>query len=131
MHKTVSISRPLSLAFLCASISIGAAAHAANPIADEKIAVAQSSIARAEQAGAPQAAPIELASARDKLLKAQKFNADRDHKQAAAMAEQADIDARVAEATAQLQVAQKAVTEFNASMQALRQESMRTPSSAQ
>jgi hypothetical protein len=131
MDKTVSISRALALALLCAAISIGAAAYAANPIADERIAVAQASIARAEQAGAPQAAPVELAGARSKLLQAEKANADRDHKQAADWAEQADIDARVAEATAQVQVARQSLTEFNASMQALRQESLRTSPSAQ
>ncbi len=74
-------------------------ALAANPLADEKIAVAQASLQRAEQSGAPQAAPVELASARDKLARAQKANADRDTKLATALAEQANIDAEVAEAT--------------------------------
>jgi malic enzyme len=131
MDKTAPTHRVLNAVWLFAALTLGCAAYAANPIADEKIAVAQASIARAEQAGAPQAAPVELASARDKLLRAQKANADHDRKPAVDLAEQADIDARVAEATAQEQVAQKAVAEFNASMQALRQESMRTPVSAQ
>jgi hypothetical protein len=42
------------------------------------------------------------------------------------LAEQANVDAQVAEATAQQQLAHKAATEFDASMQALRQESMRS-----
>jgi hypothetical protein len=41
-------------------------------------------------------------------------------------AEQADIDARVAEATAQLQRSKSAAAQFDASMQALRQESLRS-----
>jgi hypothetical protein len=128
MKTMVSLRRPrlVACSFAIAALSLGVSAFAGNPLADEKIAVAQASIARAEQSGAPQAAPVELASARDKLVRAQKANADHDIKPAAAWAEQADIDARVAEATAQAQVAHKALTEFNASMQALRQESLRT-----
>ena len=61
-------------------------ALAANPLADEKIAVAQASLQRAEQSGAPQSAPVELATARDKLARAQKANADRDAKLATALA---------------------------------------------
>ncbi len=45
-------------------------------VADETIAVAKAAVQRAEQSGAPQAAPVELASARDKLARAEKENAD-------------------------------------------------------
>jgi hypothetical protein len=106
-------------------------ALAANPVADEKIAVAQASLQRAEQSGAPQAAPVELASARDKLARAQKANADRDIKLATALAEQANIDAEVAEATAAEQRSHAAAVEFDTSMQALRNEAMRSTQPAQ
>jgi hypothetical protein len=100
-------------------------AYASNPIPDETIAVAKAAVDRAEQSGAPQAAPVELASARDKLARAQKENADHRAKPAIALAEQARIDAQVAEATAQKERAAKAATEFDASMATLRQESNR------
>jgi hypothetical protein len=82
-------------------------------------------VQRAEQSGAPQAAPVELASARDKLARAEKANADHRAKPAIALADQATIDAQVAEATAQKERAAKAAAEFDASMATLRQESSR------
>jgi hypothetical protein len=107
------------------------AAYASNPLADETIAVAKAAVQRAEQSGAPQAAPVELASARDKLSRAQKENADHHSKPAIALADQATIDAQVAEATAQRERAAKAAAEFDASMLTLRQESNRNSTSNQ
>jgi hypothetical protein len=106
-----------------AGLSLVACAN--NPAADEKIAVAKDAVARAEQSGAPQAAPTEMATARDKLAQAEKANAD--HKQPVAndLADQANIDAQVAEATALQQHSHKAAADFDASMQTLQQESQR------
>ena len=110
---------------------IAMAAYAKSPVADETIAVAKAAVERAEQSGAPQAAPVELASARDKLARAVKANADHQAKPAIALADQATIDAQVAEATAQKERAAKAAAEFDASMATLRQESNRTSTSNQ
>jgi len=110
----------LAAAALCLS------ACASSPVADEKIAVAKASIQRAEQSGAPQAAPVELATARDKIARAETANTKHDTKPAAMLAEQANLDAQVAEAAAQQQLSHKAALEFDASMQALRQESTRS-----
>jgi hypothetical protein len=107
------------------------AAYAGNPLADETIAVAKAAVQRAEQSGAPQAAPVELQSARDKLARAEKENADHRQKPAIALANQATIDAQVAEATAQKERAAKAAAEFDASMVTLRQESNRASTSNQ
>jgi len=107
------------------------AGYAKSPVADETIAVAKAAVERAEQSGAPQAAPVELASARDKLARAQKANAEHQAKPAIALADQATIDAQVAEAMAQKERAAKAAAEFDASMAALRQESNRTSPSNQ
>lgn len=106
---------------------VALAACASNPpVADEKIAVAKASLQRAEASGAPEFAPVELAIARDKLAGAEKANADRKLQPAAMLAEQANVDAELAEATAQKQRSHKAAMEFDTSMQALRQESMRS-----
>jgi Domain of unknown function (DUF4398) len=102
------------------------AACASNPAADEKIAVAKASLQRAEGSGAPEFAPVEMAAARDKLARAEKANTDRNLQPAILLADQANVDAQLAEATAQQQRSAKAATEFDASMQALRQESMRS-----
>jgi hypothetical protein len=112
-----------------ASVAAGAivvAACVSNPLADEKIAVAKASVQRAESSGAPEYAPVELAGARDKLARAEKANADRDLQPAVMLAEQANADAQLAEATAQQNRSHKAAAEFDAGMQTLRQESMRS-----
>ena len=96
-----------------------------------KIAVAKASLQRAEGSGAPEFAPVELASARDKLARAEKANADRNLQPATLLAEQANIDAELAEANAQQQRSHKAAMEFDTSMQTLRQESTRSSQPAQ
>jgi septal ring factor EnvC (AmiA/AmiB activator) len=110
---------------LCALLGLSAAALAADPIPQEKIAVAKSSVQRAEQAGAPELAPVEMQAARDKLARAERAIADHNKQIATQLAEQADVDAQLAEATAQQQRSHKAATEFEASLQSLRQETQR------
>lgn len=114
-----------------AAIAVALAACASNPVADEKIAVAKASLQRAEGSGAPEFAPVQLAAARDKLARAERANADRNLQPATVLAEQANMDAQLAEATAQQQRSHAAATEFDTSMQALRQESMRSSQPAQ
>jgi len=104
---------------------------ATTPIPNEKIAVAKASVQRAEQSGAPELAPVEMAAARDKLTRAEKAAVDRDAQPATELAEQANVDAQLAEATAQEKKSHKAAMEFDASMQALRQESLRSTQPAQ
>jgi hypothetical protein len=113
-------------AIACAAMTLGLAACASTPIPNEKIAVAKASVQRAEQSGAPELAPVEMAAARDKLARAEKAAADRNAQPATELAEQANVDAELAEATARQQRSHKAAVEFDASMQALRSESMRS-----
>jgi hypothetical protein len=115
----------------CAATMVVLAAWAKDPIADEKIAVAKASLTRAEGSGAPELAPVELAAARDELGRAEKANAARDLKLATQLADKANVDAELAEATAQQQRSHKAAMEFDASMKALSQESMRSSPPAQ
>lgn len=109
-----------------AGIAVCVSSYAGSPVANEKIAVAKASVQRAEQAGAPQDAPVELAAARDKLARAEQANLTRDLKVAIILAEEATVDAEVAEAKTQQQRSHTAAAEFDASMQALRQESIRS-----
>ncbi|HXP66826.1 MAG TPA: DUF4398 domain-containing protein [Steroidobacteraceae bacterium] len=112
-------------ACLCAAI-ISVAACVTTPVPNEKIAVAKSSVQRAEQAGAQEFAPVEMASARDKLARAEKAAADNQTVPATQLAEQANADAQLAEATAQEKRTRKAAMEQDANLQALRQESLRS-----
>ena len=122
----IKLSRLTKNAAAFTATVVALAACASSPAADEKIAVAKASVQRAEGSGAPEFAPVELATARDKLARAEKANTDRNLQPAIVWADQANVDAQLAEATAQQQRSSKAATEFDASMQALRQESMRS-----
>jgi hypothetical protein len=122
----IRLSRLTKGGAACAATVMVLAACASNPAADEKIAVAKASLQRAEGSGAPEFAPVEMAAARDKLARAEKANADKNLQPAILLADQANIDAQLAEATAQQQHSYKAAAEFDTSMQALRQESMRS-----
>jgi hypothetical protein len=125
------ISKLLKSAAIGAAVVVGLAGCASTPVPNEKIAVAKASVQRAEQSGAPEFAPVELAAARDKLSRAEKAAADHDARPANMLAEQANIDAQLAEATATQQRSHKAATEFDVSMQALRQESARSTQTTQ
>lgn len=127
----IRLSTMTKCATACLAAALGLAACASTPIPDEKIAVAKAEVQHAEQSGAPELAPVEMAAARDKLARAEKAAADREAQPATQLAEQANIDARLAEATAQQQRSHKAAMEFDASMQALRSESMRSSQSTQ
>lgn len=117
-------------AMACAVAAFTLGACASSPIPNEKIAVAKASLQRAEQSGAPELAPVELAAARDKLQRAEKAAADRDAQPATMLAEQANIDAEVAEATAQAHRSHKAETELQASLEALREQANQTSPTA-
>lgn len=125
-HVLRETSTLMKGAAVCAAMATGLAACASTPIPNEKIAVAKAAVQRAERSGAPELAPVEMAAARDKLARAEKAAADRKAQPATLLAEQANADAQVAEAVAQKQRSHKAAMEADASMQALRNESMRS-----
>jgi hypothetical protein len=104
----------------CGAVFLVFAGCASAPLPNDSLAVAKASVSRAEQAGAPQLAPVELQTARDKLAQADKAAVAGDRVPAAQLADQANIDAQLAEATAATQRSHKAAMEFDASMQALR-----------
>jgi len=91
----------------------------------DKLAVAKSSVERAEQAQAGQFAQVELNSARSKLAAAQSAADKRDADVAARLADQAEVDAQLAEVTARARQQQQLVGEMDASLRDLRNESLR------
>jgi len=123
MNKPLSKLAQASLALAATTFAL--VAYASDHVAEAKIAVAKAAIEHAEQSGGPEAAPVQMAAARDKLALAEKANSKHDTKPAAAWADQANIDAQVAEATAAQVRASKAAIEFDAGLQTLRQEATR------
>jgi hypothetical protein len=116
------------LACAAALVAVGCATA---PPPNEQLAVAKDSVQRAETAGAVDLAPVEMAAARDKLTRAEQAAAHRDAVPATELAEQADVDAKLAEATAQEHKSHKAAMELDASLQALRNEATRDQQSTQ
>jgi len=110
----------------CAVIAFGLGACASTPVPNEKIAVAKESVQRAEHSGAPELAPVEMATARDELARAEKAAVDGNQEPATRLAERANVDAELAEATARQERSHKAAMEFDANMQALSSESIRS-----
>lgn len=110
---------------LWCAVAFGIVACASTPMPMEKLAVAKSSLERAEQAQAGQFAQIELNSARTKYAAAQAAADKKDAVVAARLADQADIDAQLAESTARAKQQEQLVTELDASLRDLRNETLR------
>ncbi len=106
-------------------IAFGIVACASAPMPVEKLAVAKTSIERAEQAQAAQFAQVELTTARNKLAAAQAAAEKRDATVAARLADQADADAQLAESTARAKQQEQLVDEMDASLRDLRNETLR------
>ena len=120
------LSGSIKGASLGAALALIAAGCVTTPLPNEQLAVAKSAVQRAEQAGAPELAPVEMAAARDKLARAERAAGDRAARPATQLAEQANADAQLAEATAVEHRSRKAAMEADANLQALRQESLRS-----
>jgi small-conductance mechanosensitive channel len=106
----------------CLAVVAALAACASSPVPLEQLAVAKQSVQRAEQAGATELAPVELSTARDKLQRAQAAAANHDGRTATMLADQANVDAQLAEATAREHKSHEAEMQLEASLQALRQD---------
>src|SRR3982750_2683151 len=106
-------------------IAFGIVACASAPMPSDKLAVAKSAVERAEQAQAAQFAQVELTTARNKLAAAQAAADKHDADVAARMADQAEVDAQLAESTARAKQQEQLVSEMDKSLSDLRNETLR------
>jgi hypothetical protein len=102
-----------------------AAGCASKPIQTDRLALAQQAIERAERAGAVELAPVEIRNARDKLAAAQRAAEAREAAPTVRLAEQAEVDAQLAEATARAEKSARTVAELDESLRALQRETQR------
>lgn len=125
-HPSSSPSRRPGLAAAgIATVALALAACAGTPPPKEQLAVSQAAVERVTgPAGAE--APAEVASARDKLARAQRAMADKDYVLARQLAEQAEADAALAEAKARANRSSAALNEVNESIRALKAELARS-----
>lgn len=98
---------------------------ASTPPPTEQIALSKAAIANATEAGGNEYAPIQLKSAMDKMMAAQQAMDKKDYDVARQLAEQAQVDAKLAAATARSAKAKKAAETLQESNRVLRQEIQR------
>lgn len=101
-----------------------------HPLPAAEVSAARIAVSAAEAAGADLHAPAELESALRKLEQAQQAVDAGAHLEARMLAEQAEVDARLAEAIAHANRQQEATDALHATIESLRQELERIPGAA-
>lgn len=112
MHKVGVTATAVMLIASCAS----------TPAPTEQMAVSKAAVNSASSAGGNEFAPLQLKSAMEKMDSAEQAMAKKDYLRARQLAEQAQVDARLAEATARASKARKAADTLQEDSRVLRQE---------
>lgn len=121
MRRSLALAAVLALAG--PAVSGCASSSAVSPdVARAEIRTAQTAVSRAEQADATTNAPVAMRTARQKLEDAERAFSRAETDAATRLAEQAAVDAEFAEARSRAAVADAAVAEVRAAIDALRTE---------
>lgn len=115
--------RPGTAVLAATVLTLGACAT--TPVPTEQLAVTTAAVAHAVSAGGQELAPTEMGAARDKLVRAHLAVAAKDNGQALRLAQQAQVDAQLAESKAEAQKARKAEAELLEAARVLREEMAR------
>jgi hypothetical protein len=105
-------------------LALAGCAPATQPPASQ-MALAQDAVEKASAASAYEYAPVELKAARDKIDQAKTAMQSKDYASSQRLLEQAEVDARLAEARSNAAKAQRAVEELQKSIDLLREEIQR------
>ena len=105
-----------------AGVAIAMTGCASIPPPIEQIAVSKAALIRASSAGSNEHAPVELRSATEKMSAAELAMSKEDYLRAQNLAEQAQVDAKLAETKSALAKAQLAVGNAEESNRILREE---------
>jgi hypothetical protein len=107
------------------AVTLLVAACASIPPPNEQLAASRAAIESAEVAGANKTAPVELAQARDKLSAAQLAVNNRDNDVARRLAEEALVDAQLAQAKASTARSREGLEQTDNAVRNLREEANR------
>jgi len=118
-----SLQRWLGIPLVCSVLGVTGCSAARPPVAP--VAQAELAVAQAEQSKAALHAPTDLRVAREKMMSAQSAMADEEYENARRLAEQAIIDAQLAQARANATEAQQNTAEVRKTIDALRSEAVR------
>jgi PBP1b-binding outer membrane lipoprotein LpoB len=117
--KSTQILRSIGVTAVVALFISGCASI---PAPTEQIAVSKAAINTAASAGGNEFAPLPLKSAMEKMDAAERAMAEEENLKARQLAEQAQVDAQLAAATARSSKAQKAASALQEDNRVLRQE---------
>jgi hypothetical protein len=115
-------SIPVSATVLALTLAVALGGCASVPPPTEQMAVAEAAVQRANTSSTSENAAAELQAARDKLANARLAMTKKDYKFAKVLAEEATIDAQVAELHAQSARSRKAAQESQDAARALKEE---------
>ena len=104
------------------AVAIFMAGCASTPAPIEQMAISRAAVSNASSAGGNEFAPLQLKSAMEKMDGAERAMTEKKYDQARQLAEQAQVDAQLAEATARSAKAQKAADAIQEDSRVLRQE---------
>jgi hypothetical protein len=113
---------PIALSACATALSFVILGCASVPPPTELMAVSSASLADANAAGANEAAPIEMRAARDKLDRAKAAMSDKNNELARSLAQEARVDAQLAEAKAHAAKASKAAEAVHEDSRVLQEE---------
>jgi hypothetical protein len=119
------MSRSPLRALACAAVAWALASCASLPPPKAEMADAETALRAAEQVNAADQAPLEMRLAREKLEGARAALRDGDHLEARRLAEEAAVDAQVAEMKARNASAQAVAEAIRADIEAIREEAGR------
>ena len=118
-----SLPRWLGIPLVCSVLGVVGCSSARPPVAP--VAQAELAVTQAEQNKAAVHDPTDLRVAREKMTGAQSAIADEDYEDARRLAEQAIVDAQLAQAKANATEAQQNAAEVRKTIDALRSEAVR------
>jgi hypothetical protein len=117
----------IGVLLVCGALGVSACSSARPPL--ESLSTAELAVRRADDRKTAQYAPLELRIAREKLDSAKQAMDAQDYDRARRLAEQALVDAQLAEVKASSESAHQAAQQIRRSIEALRREAERTSTS--
>lgn len=123
--RSHQMTHRIGMVVAVAIFMVGCASTPATPVIPaptEQMAVSKAAVSDAISAGGNEFAPLQLKSAMEKMDGAERAMGEKNYVRARQLAEQAQVDAKLAEAAARSAKAQKAAAALQESNRVLRQE---------
>lgn len=125
ISKHTTLRQWIGVPLVCGALGAGGCSAAQPPTETAAVAQAELATRQATESKAAQYAPVELRLAQEKLNGARAAMAEEHHERARRLAEQALVDAQLAESRAESESARQTAGELRRSIEALRVEAER------